>query len=313
MNGPAVGASSRAEGFRTRGRPSWRCPHATRILASGEGHHAREALSYGSSSGFRVVTERDDWDRHWREYEEAAARNPAQEFRRRLIMRLLPTDAPPRKVVDLGSGTGDLAVALRAAHPEAELLGLELSQAGIQSAEQKVPDAVFLRRDLTVAGEASPEYRGWATHAVCSEVLEHVDDPAGLLANGREYLAPGCRLIVTVPGGPMTTYDRHIGHRRHFTPVSLAKILRDAGFEDARANGAGFPVFNLYRLLLRALGARLIEVAGSTKPSPLARAATSVFAVLLPLDTRLSPRGWQIVATARLPDVDTTAGSGTGD
>jgi 2-polyprenyl-3-methyl-5-hydroxy-6-metoxy-1,4-benzoquinol methylase len=36
---------------------------------------------------------------------------------------------------------------------------------------------------------------------VCSEVLEHVDRPRELLANAAAYLAPGCRLVVTVPGG----------------------------------------------------------------------------------------------------------------
>ena len=117
-----------------------------------------------------------------------------------------------------------------------------------------MPDAVFVQRDLTRAEPPPPEHGGWATHAVCSEVLEHVDDPGGLLEVSRRYLAPGCRLVVTVPGGPMTAYDRHIGHRRHFQPRELADLLRGAGFDVLRATGAGFPVFNLYRLLMRALG-----------------------------------------------------------
>ncbi len=247
------------------------------------------------------MTQTDDWDRHWQEYERSAARNPAQDFRRALIMRLLVGRDAPRRIVDIGSGTGDLMAALRDEHPGAELLGIELSLAGIESSRRKVPDAVFLQRDLTRAGQPPPEYASWATHAVCSEVLEHVDDPRALLEVSRSYLAPGCLLVVTVPGGPMTAYDRHIGHRRHFRPDDLADLLRGAGFDVVRATGAGFPVFNVYRLLMRALGTRLIDVAGSGEPSVVARAAMGAFAFLLRSSRRWSGRGWQIVVVARVP------------
>lgn len=256
------------------------------------------------------MTERDDWDRHWHEYAGSAASNPAQEFRRRLILRLLALGGPPERVLDIGSGTGDMAAVLREAYPAAELLGVDLSLSGIEHSRRKVPDAVFVQRDLAVDDSPSPEHAAWATHAVCSEVLEHVDDPERLLSSSRAYLAPGCRLVVTVPGGPMTAYDRHIGHRRHYRPEDLARLLRESGFEVLRATGAGFPVFNLYRLLMRALGRRLVDVAGSTEPSALARAAMGAFAVLLRHNVRLSGRGWQIVATARLPDQDAAPGDG---
>lgn len=243
--------------------------------------------------------ERDDWDRHWDLYAGSAAENPAQEFRRRLILRLLGPVSPSSRVLDIGSGIGDFAASLRAASPSAELLGLELSKSGVEISRRRVSDATFLQADLTRDVPPPTEYRAWATHAVCSEVLEHVDDPLGLLMNTRAYLAPGCRLVVTVPGGPMTEYDRHIGHRRHFDPRALALLLRDSGFEVLESTGAGFPVFNGYRLLMRALGARLISVAGSTKPSLVSRAAMQAFAGGLRVNARLSPRGWQIVAVAR--------------
>jgi len=104
-------------------------------------------------------------------------------------MRLLVGKETPRQIVDIGSGTGDLAAMLRGVYPDAELLGLELSLAGIESAERKVPNAVFLQKDhLTLAEPPPPKYAGWATHAVCSEVLEHVDDPRQLLEVSRADL-----------------------------------------------------------------------------------------------------------------------------
>lgn len=248
------------------------------------------------------VSDRDDWDRHWQDYAVSAAANPAQEFRRQLILRLLSPDAPPRRILDVGSGTGDLAVDLRKAFPGAELLGLELSRAGIARSREQVPDAVFVERDLLADQAPSSEHAGWATNAVCSEVLEHVDDPGRLLSNARAYMSSGCRLVVTVPGGAMTAYDRHIGHRRHFTPHELAALLRGSGFDVVLATGAGFPAFNLYRIVMRALGRRLVEHAGAASPSLPARAATALFGALLPRNVRLSKRGRQIVAVALSPD-----------
>jgi glycosyltransferase involved in cell wall biosynthesis len=45
-----------------------------------------------------------------------------------------------------------------------------------------------------------------------------VDEPARLLRNARTFLAPGCHLVVTVPGGPRSASDLRIGHRRHYDP-----------------------------------------------------------------------------------------------
>jgi trans-aconitate methyltransferase len=243
--------------------------------------------------------ERDDWDQHWAEYAGSAAENPAQEFRRRLILRLLQGVSASSRVVDIGSGTGDLAASLREAYPRTSLLGLELSRIGVELAQRRVPDATFLQADLSTGAPPPPEYRAWATHAVCSEVLEHVDDPGDLMANCRPYLAPGCLLVVTVPGGPMTEYDRHIGHRRHFDPETLSTLLEREGFEVSTSTGAGYPVFNVYRLLMRALGSRLVSIAGSAEPSASSRLAMRGFAVGMRANSRLSKRGWQIVAVAR--------------
>ena len=100
----------------------------------------------------------------------------------------------------------------------------------------------------------------------------------------------------------MSAFDRHIGHRRHFTPEAIAGVLRDAGFEVLLATGAGFPFFNLYRALVIARGDRLIEdVRGDGAASPAARAAMLAFDPLLRLSLPRSRWGKQIVAVARLP------------
>jgi SAM-dependent methyltransferase len=243
---------------------------------------------------------RDNWDRHWDDYASSAERNPAQRYRRKLILRSLGLDraASPLRVLDIGSGQGDFAAEALAACPDAQVLGLELSASGVEIAARKVPAAEFLQCDLTQGSHPPPGRRAWATHAVCSEVLEHLDDPQCLLANAQAWMAPACKLIVTVPGGPMSAFDRHIGHRQHYRPEELRRLLERAGFRVDLASGAGYPFFDLYRRVVIARGSSLIADV-SRKTSPAARAAMGVFDALFRLNVR--SRGWQTFAIATLP------------
>jgi SAM-dependent methyltransferase len=249
----------------------------------------------GTSSG-------DDWDRHWRDYAAAASQNPAERMRFDLVLRLLDLRDASARVLDVGSGHGELLASLVAAYPGIESVGLELSATGVEIATARVPRARFVQRDL-VEPEAPPaELARWATHATCSEVLEHVDDPVALLRNASAYMAPGCRLVITVPGGPMSAFDRHIGHRGHFTPARLRAVLERAGFAVERVGGAGFPFFNLYRLMVVARGPRLVDDVtqgprGAASPGALL--AMRCFRVLFRLNLPAWRFGWQVVAVAR--------------
>ena len=241
----------------------------------------------------------DDWDRHWNDYESSARANPAQEYRRRLVLANLDLgQTSSARVLDIGSGLGDFLVDLHKVHPKFAKLGIELSRRGVEIAAGRLPEARFLQRDLIAGQENAAEYREFATHAVCSEVLEHVDDPVRLLKNARDYMANGCRLVVTVPGGPRSAYDLHIGHRRHFSKSDIRNVLTDAGYTVETATGAGFPFFNLYRLMVIARGARLVADA-TGKPGALLTMTSSVFDILFKLNLASSPLGWQTVAVAR--------------
>jgi SAM-dependent methyltransferase len=178
-------------------------------------------------------------------------------------------------------------------------VGIELSREGVERARIAVPSATFVQRDLLDDSEVEPRLRGWATAAVCSEVLEHVDEPERLLRGVVPYLEPGCRLVVTVPGGPMSAFDRSIGHRRHFSPRTLTQLLRASGFRVERSERAGFPFFNIYRLVVIVRGRRLMRDVGGG--SATAGAAMSAFDRLFRFNLDRSPFGWQIVAVATLP------------
>lgn len=251
-----------------------------------------------------MTEHQDNWDAHWNEYADSAQQNPAQRMRHEIIARLLKDnlDNGPIRLFDIGSGQGDMLAILQPLFPTAQFLGVEFSKRGVDISRQKVPDATFLNGDLLDAPRELKYYEGWATDAVCSEVLEHVDDPAAFLRAASPYLADGARLIVTVPGGPISAFDRHIGHRQHFNKVSICRVLESAGFEVIRAYRAGFPFFNLYRLTVIARGNRLIDDVRTEQggaPSRLALAVMAAYRKLFHFNQTDSPFGWQIVAVVK--------------
>ena len=240
----------------------------------------------------------DDWDRHWKDLEDSSQVNPAQEYRRQLVLLNLDFDTVyDARVLDIGSGLGDFLGMLHELYPRMRKLGLEFSESGVEISRRRLPQVSFLQRDLIAGSDIPAEYQDFATHAVCSEVLEHVDDPVLLLKNARPYMADGCQLVVTVPGGPRSHFDLHIGHREHFSPARLRQVLTDAGFEVRYATGAGFPFFNLYRGLVILRGNRLITEA-SEKPSLLLRFTSALFRILFRLNISNSSLGWQTLAVA---------------
>src|SRR5437667_10254378 len=111
------------------------------------------------NAGTETVSRMDDWDRHWDDYASSAERNPAQRFRRKLILSLLgDASQPPARVLDIGSGQGDFAAELVASYPTAEVLGLELSASGVEAAARKVPRAACVQCSL-LDRKQPPEYR----------------------------------------------------------------------------------------------------------------------------------------------------------
>lgn len=254
------------------------------------------------------TTSADDWNAHWSDFGNSAEGNPANIYRERLIRECIESPPDGALIVDIGCGQGELARMLRDQYPTCRVLGIENSAEGVRRAVQSSAEhptrLEFLQGDLLDLEGGIPEIDELASLAVCSEVLEHVDEPAVLLRNAAlRLLTPGARLVVTVPGGIRTAFDRHIGHRRHFTAASLVETLEQGGYSVEAVYRAGFPFFNAYKLTVWMRGKKLIadlqnpDLSGGT--TKFGELVLGMFDRTFKWNRDDHPLGWQLIAVAR--------------
>lgn len=245
----------------------------------------------------------DNWDSHWEDFADSA--NPAHTMRQSLALQIFAAEKLPQtgNFVDFGSGQGDFLCRFHQRFPDMNVLGLELSDTGVEISRRKLPSARFIVADLFAPPSTLRQYEAWGDGALCSEVLEHVDDPVLFLETAKNYLKNGATLVVTVPGGRMSAFDHFIGHRRHFDKEAIRSILERAGFEVTEVKLAGFPFFNLYRLMVIARGEKLAIDLRKRKRNAVVKALLTVISkiaqILFHLNISDSPFGWQVVAVAR--------------
>jgi SAM-dependent methyltransferase len=130
-------------------------------------------------------------------------------------------------VADIGCSAGVLLRDLSREYPAAVLLGVDVVPSGLRVAHQLLPEVPLLRAsvlDLPL-DDASVD-------AIASlNVLEHLADDFGALAEMRRVLRPGGRAAVVVPAGPglYDFYDRHLHHERRYARGELSRKAEGVG------------------------------------------------------------------------------------
>jgi 2-polyprenyl-3-methyl-5-hydroxy-6-metoxy-1,4-benzoquinol methylase len=180
-------------------------------------------------------------DRHWYYRSKASA-----------LARSLPSK-PQRRVLDVGAGSGFFSRWL-----------LERNRA----MEATSVDSGYERDWDEPVGSTTLRFRQSISHCdadtvLMMDVLEHVEDDVGLLAEYVNKVPPDAIAFITVPAFPLlwSAHDEFLEHRRRYTVASLNDVALRAGMQVRQLHyyyAAIFPLAAAVRLVRKGS-----QVAGS--------------------------------------------------
>ncbi|ARR53935.1 class I SAM-dependent methyltransferase [Rhizorhabdus wittichii] len=195
--------------------------------------------------------------------------------RRRIIASLIERHRPkpgPMRILEVGAGTGsNLALLQRYGAVDA----IEPDDGARAFAEQ--------RSGLKIKGGYLPDVPlddGAYDLIVLLDVLEHIPGDVEALACLKDKLAPGGRILVTVPGAPWmwSAHDVAHHHQRRYTAGQLRGVFGRAGLKArylTHFNSVLFPLIAAVRLLGKLSGK---EGGDDAMPSrPVNAALTTLF------------------------------------
>jgi SAM-dependent methyltransferase len=147
--------------------------------------------------------------------------------RRRIIARLIETFRPkpgPLKILEVGCGTGSNLSLLQnygvvdAIEPDDGARALAERRSGLTIKGGYLPHGVLLED-------------GYYDLIVLFDVLEHIPEDVPALSALRDKLAPGGRILVTVPAMPSlwSAHDVAHHHQRRYTRTTLTRVFRESG------------------------------------------------------------------------------------
>jgi ubiquinone/menaquinone biosynthesis C-methylase UbiE len=164
-----------------------------------------------------------------RQFEQLA---PSWDARRSVAVRLAAfevaldaLDAPPRRALDLGTGTGDGALAIARRFPDAEVVGVDLAGAMVAEARRKTPPELAGRVRFEVADAARLPFADGAFDLVAmNNMIPFFDETA-------RVLAPAGWVVLAFALGPQTPI--YVARER------LERELRARGFSEFADFSAG--------------------------------------------------------------------------
>lgn len=141
---------------------------------------------------------------------------------RRELIKLLVSSHNPKKVLDIGSGTGETLSFLKKLYPKASFTGIDV-----------LPEAIVYtkkRGHKAYVGDATklPFKKNSFDLILILDVIEHIKSDLAVLREAKRVLSPGGIIIVTAPAMPFiwSAHDKNQGHFRRYTVKRFENLAK---------------------------------------------------------------------------------------
>ena len=151
-------------------------------------------------------------------------------------------------ILDFGCGNGLILKEIGNMNPEAELIGIDVSENALHSAARVLPRARFLKIE---DGSLLPLESNSIDFIFCSEVIEHILDTENAFSEISRVLKPGGRILITTPHHgiikniiiTLFAFDKHFNpagpHIRFFSKKSVSRLLKKFGMKAVKWDAFG--------------------------------------------------------------------------
>ena len=182
---------------------------------------------------------------------------------RRRTVRALALGAAPR-VLDLATGTGDLAFDIARMHPDATVIGLDPSRQMLAVAQTKLDRRGLAGRITLVEGDAQrlPYRDGEMDAATIAFGIRNVPDRLLALREMARVVRPGGRVAILELGEPRRGFmaKAALFHTRHVVPRLGALLSGAREYKYLQRSIAAFPPSAEFAALMGQAGLHVIEV-----------------------------------------------------
>jgi demethylmenaquinone methyltransferase/2-methoxy-6-polyprenyl-1,4-benzoquinol methylase len=182
---------------------------------------------------------------------------------RRRTVRALALGASPR-VLDVGTGTGDLALDIARIHPDATVIGLDPSSQMLAIADAKRTRLGLADRVTLVTGDAQQlAFRDGEMDAVTiAFCIRNVPDRPKALREMARVVRPGGRVAILELGEPRRGVLARAArfHTRHVVPRLGALLSGAREYRYLQRSIAAFPPSEEFAAIMERAGLRMIEV-----------------------------------------------------
>ncbi|NDK40144.1 class I SAM-dependent methyltransferase [Pseudoxanthomonas gei] len=133
-------------------------------------------------------------------------------------------------VVDVGCGDGGALnfCAARGAH----LIGVDIDPAVIAHVQKRLEGSAARKMEfMLIESPTLPVADATASRVICTEVLEHVDDPAQVMAELARIGKPGARYLLSVPDALQENLQKQVAPDSYFQKPNHVRIISREDFE----------------------------------------------------------------------------------